>query len=313
MNRLDECKCKRCGSIYTNKLIGELVFNKNKDTYTQLCTDCRKIKKCKNCSKEFKHTQNQTCSNECAKELKTKSYIKSCGKPHNFQKGSKSRNKWESRLMEEDGISNVFQRSDVKDKIKNTMEEKYGGWYSSTEEGKKHIRSIFMKKYNREWISLDIPEIYEAYKKATRERWGADHWSQSKKGRNILSEIITEIRNSEDFRNAQVLRGNWKDRSNIDEIENYYFQVYKITEKNLKLYGEDKFGKDWVKKRGINSYHIDHIYPIIKSYYKGIPYKLVGNILNLNLIKSTDNLKKGTKITKIPNHIKTWISENKEN
>ena len=312
MNRLDVCKCQHCNIDYTNKLIGEVKFNKNINLYTSLCKDCRMIKNCKNCDKKFKHKQNQTCSKECAEALKIKSYMKSCGTPHNFSKKSKSRIEWETRLFEEEGIVNVFQREDVKNKIRNTMNERYGGWYSSTEEGKTAIHNIFMEKYGRNWISLSIPEIYEAYKKTTLQKWGTEHWSQSEEGRKILSEIATNTRNSEWFRELQISRGNWKNREDLTNIENYYFKVYKITEENLIKYGDEKFGKNWENRRGNKTYHIDHVYPIIKSYYENIPCELVGSILNLELIKSTDNLKKGTKITKIPNHIKNWINENKK-
>jgi hypothetical protein len=313
ITRLDECQCKRCHCIYTNKLyISEKSFNKNIDLYTSLCIDCRKIKECKNCSKEFKHYQNQTCSKKCAEELKVKSYIKSCGSPHNFCKNSKSRKNWELRLLEDEGITNVFQREEVKEKLRNTMNERYGTWYSSSKKGKEKIRKVFFEKYGKHWISLEIPEIYEAYVKTSRKNWGTDHWSQSKEGSKILSKLLKDIRNSEWFKQLQISKGNWKDRSNLKEIENYYFNVYKITEFNLSKHGTHKFGVGWESKRSIKDHHIDHIYPIIKSYYLGIPPELVGNIENLELMPFTENLKKGVSIIKIPNHIKTWLNENKE-
>ena len=43
-----------------------------------------------------------------------------------------------------------------------------------------------------------------------------------------------------------------------------------------------------------------------------MPPELVGDIKNLDLINCTENLKKGSNITKIPNHIKSWLNENKK-
>lgn len=48
------------------------------------------------------------------------------GKPHNFCKNHPSRIKWESDLLKTEGISNVFQRISVKEKIKETLIERYG-------------------------------------------------------------------------------------------------------------------------------------------------------------------------------------------
>lgn len=45
---------------------------------------------------------------------------------HNFCKQSPSRKKWEQRLLEEEGITNVFQREEVKKKSAETLIKKYG-------------------------------------------------------------------------------------------------------------------------------------------------------------------------------------------
>jgi hypothetical protein len=48
------------------------------------------------------------------------------GVSHNFCKNSESRKKWEKRLFDEEGITNVYQRESVKEKIKQTNLLKYG-------------------------------------------------------------------------------------------------------------------------------------------------------------------------------------------
>ena len=47
------------------------------------------------------------------------------GAKHNFCRESKSRIAWEKRLLEEEGITNVFQRQEVIDRIRETIHERY--------------------------------------------------------------------------------------------------------------------------------------------------------------------------------------------
>ncbi len=119
------CICKRCDVEFSINNISLKYIEKNKEKY-ELCSKCRKYKLCKNCGVEFHHKQNQTCSKKCTQELKEKSFMISCGSKHNFCKNSKSRIVWENNLLENEGIVNIFQRDDVKDKIKKTIFDKYG-------------------------------------------------------------------------------------------------------------------------------------------------------------------------------------------
>lgn len=119
-------KCIRCLVEYSNNGISKKLIESDQDKYLKYCKDCRKYKKCGNCEKEFKHHQNLTCSKECSKIMKEKTAIKNYGAPHNFSKESQSRKKWQERMLNEEGISNIFQRSSVKDKLKKTWKDKYG-------------------------------------------------------------------------------------------------------------------------------------------------------------------------------------------
>lgn len=118
--------CKNCGIEYNIKSISEKYISKDPDKYFNFCTECRKIKPCKNCGINFKHKQNQTCSIKCANELKEKTYMLTQGTPHNFSKNSKSRQSFEANLISTHGIKNVFQREDVKQKISSTLISRYG-------------------------------------------------------------------------------------------------------------------------------------------------------------------------------------------
>ena len=117
--------CKRCKNEFNNDKVPKKYLLKNLEKYNY-CVYCRKYRNCKNCELEFHHKQNQTCSEKCTQELKEKSFMISCGTKHNFYRESVSRIKWERNLIENEGIVNVFQREDVKEKIKKTVFEKYG-------------------------------------------------------------------------------------------------------------------------------------------------------------------------------------------
>lgn len=60
-----------------------------------------------------------------AKEKYKATMLKNWGTEHNFNKNCLSRKNWEKKLLEEEGIVNVFQREDVKRKIKETTKNKY--------------------------------------------------------------------------------------------------------------------------------------------------------------------------------------------
>ena len=162
-------ECERCGCLYTNKKISKKRIDKNPKLYNK-CKDCRKIKNCEFCNKEFKHYQNRTCSKLCANKLKEISYIKSCGKPHNFYKNSISRNNWENKLLEKEGIVNVFQRESVKEKSRKTLMEKYGVSHISKNEKIKAQKIQKIKKLKREHPNHFKEKWMEVHYKLVKER-----------------------------------------------------------------------------------------------------------------------------------------------
>lgn len=117
--------CTRCNMEFNLRSIKKGNILKNPNKY-KMCADCRKYRPCGNCGEEFNHVQNQTCSKECAQELKEKSFMNSCGTKHNFYRKSTSRKKWENNLLINEGITNVFQRESVKKKSMATNISKYG-------------------------------------------------------------------------------------------------------------------------------------------------------------------------------------------
>ena len=72
------------------------------------------------------------------------------GYKHNFFKGTPSRKKWENKLLTEEGITNVFQRKEVIEKIRNTMIERYGEEEWKYQRSKSSDVSYYIEKYGEE-------------------------------------------------------------------------------------------------------------------------------------------------------------------
>jgi len=153
--------CKRCNREYEISMISKKYIDKEPNRY-EYCTNCRKYKKCEYCNKEFKHKQNRTCSMDCANKLKELSFLKSCGTIHNFSKNSTSRKQWENKLLINEGIINVFQRSEVKEKSKKRIKEKYGVDHISKNDEIKKIKNKKIKEklkkdptyYKKIWMDV---------------------------------------------------------------------------------------------------------------------------------------------------------------
>lgn len=125
-------QCKVCnhefkqGNEIQYKLKNGIPLKFPAEDYLDLCSHHRKYKKnCPVCN-IIHYNQGVACCSEHAYILKQKTWMKSNGAPHNFSKNALSRKNWEKRLLEEEGITNVFQRESVKNKIKETISDKYG-------------------------------------------------------------------------------------------------------------------------------------------------------------------------------------------
>jgi hypothetical protein len=75
-----------------------------------------------NIPRSLKHAANHPK----VKQKRQHTLIDKTGLPHNFCKNAPSRLLWEEKLLKEEGITNVFQRKEVIQKIKKTLLSKYG-------------------------------------------------------------------------------------------------------------------------------------------------------------------------------------------
>lgn len=92
-----------------------------------------------------------------------------------------------------------------------------------------------------------------------------------------------------------------KEISESDMRKAYYKRVRAIVETNnlatLKHYNN----------RSFRGYNLGYIYPRFIGYKNNIPPELIGDIRNLRFVLNSVNMRKGSKIDKIPKHIKKYL------
>jgi hypothetical protein len=181
--------CKHCNrEFYTTK----------KYINSEYCGLCRTFhKKCAICQKEI-FVQARTCSKQCAYELRKLSWRKTCGSDHNFCRKSSSRIQWEKRLLEE-GITNVWQREEVKEKSRKTLQQKFNidnvTNVSQIPEIKEKIKKSFERKgywnidrYKDEY-AIYICNVWQVTHASIKKYWDPE-WKKEnklKKGKDQLT------------------------------------------------------------------------------------------------------------------------------
>lgn len=75
---------------------------------------------------DIDYSLSKSASSQSTRKKTRQTCLEKYGYEHNFQKDSSSRIEWESRLLKEEGITNVFQRESVKKKSQNTIIKRYG-------------------------------------------------------------------------------------------------------------------------------------------------------------------------------------------
>lgn len=131
-------------SMFYNKKYNNILFSYIPDSFFR--------KLIKNKFQEYYRGVKESVNTKKKKEKYENTMLEHFGCKHNFEKKCESRKKWEKRLLETEGITNVFQRESVKQKSLKTLLKKYGsideinkmrGFYS-TKEG-------FKEKYGDNW------------------------------------------------------------------------------------------------------------------------------------------------------------------
>jgi hypothetical protein len=175
--------------------VWKLNYNKYTDFYESDEFENRYFNKCYVCGNVYKAFR-MCCSSKCSNIMKEETTFRTTGAKHNLSRNSISRSNMEDRLMENYGIINVYQRDDVKRKLKETWYLKYGFDNPS--------KSDLIKKKKRDkletqgyWIpreKWDDRKIYEnnvheitwsQMKKYGRVKFGNDIWDRIRESRNL--------------------------------------------------------------------------------------------------------------------------------
>jgi len=296
-------KCKHCTREFRTN-------NKNLDKPEfEYCSVCRKHhKNCEVCGKEI-FVQARTCSKECAYELRKKSWKETCGSNHNFSKHSSSRKKWESRLKKEEGINNVFQREEVKEKSKNTHLKKLGVDNPSKSpviQAKKEKTCLKNHNVKHGWCLTE--KVNETMLKKYDQLRITDGDKISKTRREILRPKMEKL-------------GIWIPLSELSKYQLYSYNVWVITNEQLRNFGnlvnkdllnENKNISVWKEK-----WSIDHKFSISSGFKKKISPEIIGSIVNLEIINFGDNASKQSNcsisLERLIKEYKKFINENQIN
>jgi hypothetical protein len=219
-----ENKCKRCGSKFQkikksffeycsntcksrdkfmtirDKIgnefkVWKVNFQKYPDFYLNLNSNNKLNNKCFICGKEYTAFR-MCCSEKCSSNMKKETTFKTTGSEHNLSKESKSRLNMEENLTKLYGVSNVYQRDDVKNKLKETWKLKYG--YDNPSKNKE-IKEKKRKKLEKNgfwtpresWPPRKVYEhnVYEItwsqMRKFAELKFGNDIWERIKKSRKL--------------------------------------------------------------------------------------------------------------------------------
>lgn len=171
-------------------------YEKYPDFYNSLKTYKDRYKnKCFVCGIEFEKFS-MCCSIECSSIMKRESTTKTTGSPHNFSRDSISRKNMHISLKEKYGIDNVYQREDVKNKLRDTWIKKYGYTNPSKVDYIKNKKRETAEQ-NGFWIpkeQMNERRIYEEnvynitwsqIKQYGELKFGKDLWDRFKKSRKL--------------------------------------------------------------------------------------------------------------------------------
>jgi hypothetical protein len=215
MTKSKKMICKLCQKEYSAFFIGKHIkYSHNIPPEIYYIDYLKKEKKyCKECGKPTKFKSIPTgfrdfCSGKCLKNhIKTN---------ENFKKANQE--KTENAILEKYGVKNVYQTDWCKNKIKNTIENKYGGIGMASSVIKEKIESTNIKKYGHKNVfsnkkiikkitkNRNYNSILEKTKNTTKSKYGVDCVFKLKSIRNKNTEF-TRNEIIQDIFNGNRLRG----------------------------------------------------------------------------------------------------------
>lgn len=246
------------------------------------------------------------CSYECSNNSK--------------KAGSKIEKERNKARISEKGHAYCMQDESIKQKRWNTIQERYGGHFQSTDEWKEKMKSGFLEKFGTEYIYqsdhfkqvsnstkverygtvgiMSLEEFKEKSRITQEELYGgwytgtAEHHARQKATNLEKYGLESFFQDPEVQKKAYIARNGCTREeylSKLPAIEAYRNEVWKYTKQ------QDIKSLEHFEKRGRTGYHLDHKFSIIEGYNQGISPKIIGNICNLVFIPSKINQSKNNK------------------
>lgn len=222
-------------------------------------------------------------------------------KSHDFKK------KFDDLIEEKYGVRNVTKTEQVRRKLSEVnkqpeiAEQKRKRWKGDFNPAKQQVVKEKIVDGLRSWcrntFGVDNPsqvkEIYEKSRQTCKERFGDVHpirVLEDKRRETCLRKYgSTNPLNSHYVMDKLMLKKwgmTWDEkRETLSEYEKYTREVWKVTiSQPLELLENyDLRGKD---------YHLDHKFSIAEGFRQGIPSKIIGDIVNLEILASRENIVK---------------------
>ena len=180
------------------------------------------------------------CGNKCKYKGGSKIYEETCGSI-NCKNTHANYKHLETFKANHNGLTNLFQLPEVKEKIKKTMLEKYGVEYSGQiEEKKRKSKQTWLSKYG-----VDNPfkskEIQEKSKKTCLEKYGVEYSFQSENNKEKSKKTCLEKYGVDNPLKSDII----KNKSKQTKLEKYGDENYSNHEKakqtKLEKYGNENY------------------------------------------------------------------------
>lgn len=182
-----------------------------------------------------------------------------------------------STVRKKYGVDNVGEAT--RRQALETMQKRYGGHISTTDNFKKNMREKMIEKHGREHY-FQSPDFKEKSKQHFLEKYGVESCMQ----------VPDVIKKSLETRKEMGLIYKWT-KEQVASYEAYRRHVNFLSEKSYELHRE-QINPDGLE-RGMLTHHLDHIYPVILGFMNGLPAEEVAHWRNLRVIPHYDNRSKG--------------------
>lgn len=106
--------------------------------------------------------------------------------------------------LEKYGVSNVAQSKKVKEKIKNSLVEKYGGIGTASEKIRDKIKKTNLEKYGTE-IPIRVDSTLEKRKNTCKERYGVDNVMQNQEIKENLKKSLQKLYGVDNIMKSDII------------------------------------------------------------------------------------------------------------